>query len=144
MTWPEYTTFITTTDGFFIGTNHPADARFTVETLTDLDDIVTYAKQYDGLLVWVESENAVYSYYSNSWHRTPIIFGTATTGSIATFDGSHWSLVFPTTGTVPDASLDYATGARVIYCVDAFPTNNVEYVCVGGESGARVWKATTS
>lgn len=144
MSYPKFTSYIDITDGLYVGTNHPVDSRFVVEQLADLQDIITYAKQYEGLLVWVESEDTYYSYYTGQWHRTPIIYGTAVTGSTAYFDGNNWSLVFPTVGSIPNASLDYATGAHVIYVADGSPSNNVEYVCVGGSSGARVWKATTA
>jgi len=144
MTWPKYTTYIDIIDGVFVGNNHPIDARMTVEQLTDLTSLETYNKTYEGLMVWVESEYTYYTYYTSEWHRTPVIFGTADTGSTAYFDGTNWSLTFPTTGTLPDETLDYATGCTVIYESDEFATNNVAYICVGGASGARAWKAITA
>jgi hypothetical protein len=121
MTWPEYTTFITTTDGFFVGTNHPVDARFTVETYNDLADIVTYAKVYEGLRAFVEDEYTFYTYSNSLWERE-----------------------VTEVAVLPDETLDYPTGKIVVYESTAFATDNVAYICVGGASGARVWKAITA
>lgn len=121
MTWPKYTTYINVTDGLFVGNNHPVDARMTVERYEDLADLVAYNKAYDGLQTYVEDEGIYYSYIN-----------------------SEWVSEFPTVDTVPDSSLDFATGKTVIYIADEFPTNNVAYICVGGASGAKVWKAITA
>jgi hypothetical protein len=121
MTWPKYTTYIDVTDGLYVGTNHPIDPRFTVETYNDLADIVTYAKAYEGLRAYVEDEDTFYTYSNSLWERE-----------------------VTEVAVLPDETLDYPTGKMVIYESTAFATDNVAYICVGGASGARVWKAITA
>jgi hypothetical protein len=121
MTYPKYTTYIDITDGLYVGNNHPVDSRFTVETYDDLADIVTYSKAYAGLRVYVEDEEIYYNYIDGAWEKD-----------------------VPEVAVLPDETLDYPTGRIVIYESTEFATDNVAYICVGGASGARVWKAITA
>lgn len=121
MTFPKYNTNIDIVDGLFVGNNHSIDARFVVETYADLASIVSNNKAYNGLRTYVDNEDQYYEYR-----------------------GGAWEAEFPTVNAVPDSSLDFATGKTVIYFADADPNNNVAYICVGGATGAKVWKAITT
>lgn len=89
-----YNNNITTTSGFTLNGDKPIDDRLAVETYADLATITPY----EGLIVYVQSEQKHYTYIPNPWKI--LVDNTSNSGSANDDNTSIWTAIEELQGTV--------------------------------------------